>query len=95
MKLSALAVIRTNFPDAHFWLVRRSSMERCGEPVRVFNPEHIGIKITRTDVLLPDYLFYVFLHIHQIGHWQKMATGTLQLVNIRIADVRNIELTPR
>lgn len=95
MKLSALAVIRTNFPDAHFWLVRRGSVERCGEPVKIFNPEHIGIRVVRTDVLLPDYLYYVLLYVHQTGYWQNLATGTLRLVNIRVADVRDIALSPR
>ena len=36
MRLSDVATIRTNFPEAHFWLVRRGSAERCGEPVREF-----------------------------------------------------------
>ncbi|SER26063.1 hypothetical protein SAMN04244573_03233 [Azotobacter beijerinckii] len=95
MKLSDVATIRTNFPEAHFWLVRRGSAERCGEPVRVFNSEHIGIRVNRTDILLPDYLYYAMMHIHQSGHWQRLATGTLSLVNIRVSDVRRIELSPR
>lgn len=95
MKLSDVSTIRTDFPEAHFWLIRRGSAERCGEPVREFNPEHIGIRIERLDILLPDYLYYVFMHIHQCGHWQRLATGTLSLVNIRVSDVRRIELSPR
>lgn len=95
MRLSDVATIRTDFPEAHFWIVRRGSVERCGEPVRVFNPEHIGIRVDRTDILLPDYLFYALMHIHQGGHWQQIATGTLSLVNIRVSDVRRIELSPR
>lgn len=95
MKLSDVATIRTDFPEAHFWIVRRGSAERCGEPVRVFNPEHIGIRVNRTDLLLPDYLFYALLHMHQSGQWKAIATGTLSLVNIRVSDVRQIELSPR
>lgn len=95
MKLSDVATIRTDFPEAHFWIVRRGSAERCGEPVRVFNPEHIGIRVNRTDLLLPDYLFYALLHMHQSGQWKPIATGTLSLVNIRVSDVRQIELSPR
>ncbi len=95
MKLSAVATIRTNFPDAHFWLVRRGSASRCGEPVREYNPEHIGIRIERTDLLLPDYLYYALMHIHQTGYWEKLATGTLSLVNICVSAVRSIELSPR
>lgn len=95
MKLAAMATIRTNFPEAHFWLVRRGSAESCGKPVRVFDPEHIGIRVERTDLLLPDYLFYALAHIHQAGQWKAVATGTLSLVNIRVSDVRCIELSPR
>jgi len=95
MRLSDVATIRTNDPEAHFWLVRRGSAERCGEPVRVFNPEHIGIRVTRTDILLPDYLYYVMMHIHQSGHWKRLARGTLNLVNIRVSDILTIELSPR
>lgn len=94
MKLSQLATIRTNFPEAHFWIVRRGSAERCGEPVRVFNPEHIGIRVEAIQILLPDYLFYALTAVHQGGHWKQIATGTLSLVNIRVSDVRNIELSP-
>lgn len=95
MRLSDVATIRTNLPEANFWLVRRGSAERCGEPGREFNPEHIGILVHRTDILLPDYLFYALMHIHQSGHWKKIATGTLSLVNIRVSDVQRIELSPR
>jgi hypothetical protein len=95
MKLAAMATIRTNFPEAHFWIIRRGSAGSCGEPVRVFNPEHIGIRIERTDLLLPDYLFYALTHVHKSGHWAQLATGTLSLVNIRVSDVRSIELSPR
>lgn len=95
MRLSEVATIRTNFPEANFWLVRRGSAERCGEPTRTFNPEHIGIRVHRTDILLPDYLFYVLMHVHQQGYWGNLATGTLSLVNIRVSDVRRIELSPR
>ncbi|RMN40085.1 Orf9 [Pseudomonas syringae pv. papulans] len=73
----------------------KGSAEHCGEAVREFNPEHIGIRIDRTDLLLPDYLFYALTHVHQSGHWKQLATGTLSLVNIRVSDVRSIELSPR
>lgn len=95
MKLSDVSTIRLNYPDAHFWMIRRGSVERVGEPVRVFNPEHIGIRIERTDILLPDYLFYTLQAIHLQGAWKQIATGTLSLVNIRVSDVRSIELSPR
>lgn len=95
MKLSGVCTIKTNYPEAHFWIIRRGSAESVGKPVREFYEEHIGITVNRIDILLPDYLFYCFVHIHNTGHWKGIATGTLSLVNIRVSDVRNIELSPR
>lgn len=95
MKLSDIATIKTNFQEAHFWLIRRGSAKSVGRPVRTYYKEHIGIRVQRTDILLPDYLYYCFVSIHNTGHWQRIATGTLSLVNIRVSDVRNIELSPQ
>lgn len=95
MKLCELATIRTNYPEANFWIVRRGSESRVGEPTRVFNKEHIGIKVERTDLLLPDYLYYAFVAIHNTGYWKTLATGTLNLVNIRVSDIRRIEMSPQ
>ncbi|MFP3852453.1 hypothetical protein [Pseudomonas sp. W5-01] len=95
MRLSDVATIRTDFPEAHFWITRRGSADRCGAPVREFNPEHIGILVNRVDILLPDFLFYSLVHVHQSGYWKRLATGTLSLVNIRVSDVQRIELSPR
>lgn len=95
MKLSDVATIKTNYPDADFWLVRRGSLKTVGQPVREFNPEHIGVKVIDTNFLLPRYLFICFEALHLERRWQPLATGTLSLVNIRVSDVRNIELCPR
>ncbi len=67
----------------------------CGKPTRQYNPEHIGVKVERTDLLLPDYLFLCFEWLHSQGIWEPLATGTLELVNIRVSDVRSIVLNPR
>lgn len=95
MKLTDLAIVKTNFEQAHFWLIRRGSRSQCGMPVRKFNPEHIGIQVVRTDLLLPDYLFYALTHMHQQGLWEPLTTGTLDLVNIRVADVKSISMQPK
>ncbi|RMM23598.1 hypothetical protein ALQ82_05487 [Pseudomonas syringae pv. pisi] len=81
MKLTAVATIRTNFPEAHFWIVRRGSAEHCGEAVREFNPEHIGIRIDRTDLLLPDYLFYALTHV--LRPYPRSPVGALEAVSHR------------
>ncbi|ENE6639009.1 hypothetical protein ABNR98_004418 [Salmonella enterica] len=95
MKLSDVATVRVNFPEADFWLVRRGSLTTVGKPDRMFNPEHIGIKVERSDILLPDYLFYCFEYLYSRKVWEPVATGTLALVNIRVSDVKSITLKPR
>ncbi len=94
MQLQDLACIRTNFADADFWLVRRGSVATVGQPTKTFSPYHIGIKVKQTDLLLPDYLYYVFVHLHQSGQWQPFAKGSLNLVHICITDVKQIVLVP-
>jgi len=92
MKLSDLCEIKTNFPEADFWLVRKGSEDTVGYPVKEYNPEHIGIKVTATDVLLPEYLYYVMLNLFNQGVFKNNSYGTLNLKNIRVEDVRGIRL---
>jgi choline kinase len=95
MKLSDVTTIKTRFEDADFWLIRRGSISQVGKPVREYNPEHIGVKVIRTDLLLPNFLYYWFMHLHNIKTWEQLANGTLSLVNIRVSDVRNIRMSPK
>lgn len=91
--LKDLATVKTNMQDADFWLVRKGSSKTVGKPVREFNPEHIGIKVTRTDVLDPQYLYYVFMNLHNQGYFAQRATGMSELVHIRTSDVADIEFS--
>lgn len=95
MRLTDVATIKTGLKQADFWIVRRGSLKTVGSVSREYNPEHIGIKVNRTDILLPDYLYYWFMAIHQAKTWEPIANGTLSLVNIKVSDVRNIRLSPR
>ncbi|MCW6572945.1 hypothetical protein [Yersinia ruckeri] len=95
MRLDEVATVKTNFPEADFWLIRRGSLKTCGQPTYQFNPEHIGIKVERTDILLASYLFYCMEHLHKQGRWEALAGGSLALVNIRVSDVRTIGLKQR
>jgi hypothetical protein len=92
MRLKDVAQVRTDFAGADFWLVRRGGVESVGEPSRTFSPYHIGVRVEDTGLILPDYLYYVFMHLHQAGQWKPLAIGTLKLVHIRTEDVRNIAL---
>ena len=94
MKLSDVATIKVNYPGADFWIVRRGSKEQCGKPVKEFNPEHFGVRVERTDILNPQYLYYCLKHLHQQKVWEPLATGTLNLVNIKVSDIRSITLLP-
>lgn len=92
MKLSDLATIKTNFKKADFWVVRRGTLQAVGSVTRSFYMEHIGIKVVRVDILLPDYLYYAMMDLHSRGYYRPLATGTLQLVHIRVRDIKNITI---
>jgi hypothetical protein len=92
MTLGRVAEVKTNFPDADFWLQRRGSVNQVGKPSREFAEENIGIKVTNTDFVLPDYLYYAMEHLYQQGMWRQLATGTTKLVNIKTRDVKNLPL---
>jgi hypothetical protein len=55
LKLGDVAKVGVNMPEADFWVVRRGSEREVGRPVKTFNPEHFGIKVTQTDVLDPGH----------------------------------------
>ena len=77
MRLKDVATIRLDFADADFWLVRRGSLETIGQPTKTYSPYYIGIRIEQTALILPDYLYYVFMHLHQVGQWKPLAHSAL------------------
>ena len=79
-------------PDADFWLIRKGSDKTVGKPVKEFDPSRIGVKVVRTDVLDPKYLYYVMMNLHNQGHFARLSNGTTNLVNIRVEDIANIPL---
>jgi hypothetical protein len=92
MTIKDLCIVKTNLPNADFWVVRKGSKKDVGKPTRVFNKEHFGIKVVRTESLNEMFLYYLFLHLHSIGYFQPKATGTLELKNIKVDDIKNISL---
>lgn len=94
MKLSDIATIKTNFQEADFWLIRRGSGSKVGKPTNTYNVEHIGIRVERTDLLLPKYLYYALRVKWSQGDWQSRTYGSLNLVHIRVSDVSNIRVIP-
>lgn len=93
MRLGDVCIISTNFGDADFWLQRKGSVDTVGTPTKVFNPENIGIKVVRTDILIPEFLYYMLTYYQSIGHFSKVSNGTLNLKNIRVEDIKDIKLT--
>lgn len=91
MKLKDKATIKTNFPEADFWIIRKGSESDVGKPTKKFSEYHIGIKVTSDD-LLPDYLYYAMTYLHNEGYYKPLATGTTNLVNIQVKDVKNIQI---
>jgi restriction endonuclease S subunit len=92
MKLKHIADFKVNNPEADFWITRKGSETTVGSPTREFSPEHIGVTVTRPDLVLPDYLFYVFQYFAQLGIFAQLSSGTTNLKNIKIDDVKNIPL---
>ena len=90
-KLSDVADIKINFPEANFWLIRKGSIEEVGRPTKNFNKEKIGIKVT-SNKIDPNYLFYMFQYLHTKGFFEKEAVGMLNLKNIRISTIKDIQL---
>lgn len=90
MRLKDLCDVKTDFPDADFWITRKGDINSVGKPTKEFDPEKIGVKVVRTDLLLPDYLYYVFEFLVMKGTFASMSRGTSNLKNITIDDVKNL-----
>lgn len=73
MTIGDLCEFKTNFPDADFWLVKKGNKDEIGTPVKTFSPENIGVKVIRTDIFLPQYLYYVFMNIQNQGVFDMLA----------------------
>jgi len=91
--LGRYITVRSNDPEADFWLVRKGAPGTVGTPTRSFSPEHIGV--TAGPALLPDYLFYWLVALHESGYFQALAKGTLPLQHITHEDVKSAPLPGR
>jgi hypothetical protein len=78
--------------DADFWMHRRHSIDKVGHPTKDYNPEHLGVKVTRPDLLDPKYAYYMMQHLANTGYFRQFATGNTNLVNIRADHIRNIPI---
>ena len=92
MTLGDLCEFKTNFPEADFWLIRKGDEKTVGKPVKEFDSECIGVKVIQTDIIDPNYLYYVFMHFHQSGKFVNFAHGSLRLKHISIRDIKGISV---
>jgi len=92
MRLKDVATIKTNFKDADFWITRRGTPDAIGEVTKDFNKESFGIKVTATDMIDTEYLYYALMNIHQQGHYKNLGSGTTRLVSIKKNNIDNIRL---
>lgn len=94
-RLKHVATVKTNFPEADYWVVRKGGIDDIGRPTNEFNPEHIGVKIDRTDILFPKYHQYSMQFAHQSGYFKQHARGTLRLQNLPLEAVKNMPIVFR
>ena len=90
VRLKDLATVSTDSPEADFWIIRKGSEKTVGTPVKQYQPQYIGVKVVKTNVLEPNYLYYMIMHLHNQGYFKSRAIGITNLVNIRVANVADI-----
>jgi len=82
--LGEMAEVAIGLRDADLWLPRKGKGK--GEPTRTFDADHVGIRVTRTDVLLPEYVRYALQYLAMKGLWNEQA--------VTVANVKAIQFQP-
>tara|TARA_R110002110_G_scaffold3944_5_gene20543 strand:+ start:1454 stop:1933 length:480 start_codon:yes stop_codon:yes gene_type:complete len=90
--------IKTNFPDADFWLQRKGSDKTVGKPKEKYDEDamrlntaskhDIGIKV-HGDIDKEHVLEYLW-NTYNKRHWEVHSYGSLNLQHIRVDDVKEI-----
>lgn len=92
MRLKDIATVKAGLEDADFYVELRGSADTVGRISKQYGPYKAGVKITKTDLVLPQYLYYAMMNLHTQGYFKRLATGVTNLVNIKISDIANIKL---
>jgi hypothetical protein len=90
MNLGDLCEIKTNFLNADFW-IKPNLKNGISSVTKTFKKEYIGVKVVRTDLLLPDYLYYVMSYYNQIGIFKELVNSDNEISEYL---VKKIFLTP-
>ena len=90
--LKADFVVKTNWPEADFWLQKRGSEQNVGKPMRKFSKVqgqyNIGIKVP--EGMNKEYVYAQLAALFRKGYWQTHSYGTINLQHIRVDDVKKI-----
>ena len=89
--------INNNFPEADFWLINKGAIPKgsasqraqIGKPVKEYRSCLTGIKCNE-ELILPSFGFYACLHLYQTGIWRGYGRSCINLVSLRIKDIRNV-----
>lgn len=97
MTLDDICILKTDFPEADFWIERKGSENKVGKPTKSFSDEDIGVKVRDEfrDRVDPLFLYYYFMHLQQKGIFIEMSHGTLRLKHIRLSDIKSIPISFR
>ncbi len=105
--LGQVADLRTNFPEADFWIQMRGSEATVGKVWRTYgepgsfgtksktaNRYMLGVKVKEEylDQIDPRYLAYLVEYLQGAGAFKNMSAGTLNLVHLRKREVGSIPL---
>lgn len=90
--LKANFVVKTNFPDADFWLQTRGSEQNVGKPLKQFEKVqgkyNIGIKVS--EEVNKEYFYSWLANLFRKGYWKLNSYGSLPLQHIRTSDVKKV-----
>lgn len=94
IKIKQIAHVSTNNVDADFWIIRRGSAKRLGEPTKDFSEYHFGLSVFNTDTMDPDYFYFLMMYIHSSGYYEPLARGSISLQHIVKSDIESITFRP-
>lgn len=78
VSLGDMAEVGLDLRNADVWIPRKGRAK--GEPTRTFDADHVGIRVTRKDVLLPEYVRYALQYLAMQGFW---ATQPVSVANVK------------
>jgi len=75
VSIKDLIEVKKDFPGADFWVQRTG--QRAGYPSKLYSPKDFGVKILRTDILDPGYLYYWYMNLFNQGFFRSSVHGAV------------------